>query len=252
MSFLFGKKSKQQSNALPPASRQITSSHGPDSQPAQPNGPTRKDSDGRPGPQPQTSNSTPSGSVNNSLSSLQGREGQGAIAPEPKALRERAGSNEQVREGYLKTGPVPDTNSAQQGALQNARPTGPPQESPYPWSSRRLNFTAGNPFPRYGAAINSVASKDGTIYLMGGLVGGATVKGDLWLTEMGNGSMACYPISTTGDGPGPRVGHASLLVGNAFIVFGGDTKLTDNDDLDDTLYLLNTCKHVLCLKASYN
>lgn len=77
---------------------------------------------------------------------------------------------------------------------------------------------------------------------MGGLVGGATVKGDLWLTEMGNGSMACYPISTTGDGPGPRVGHASLLVGNAFIVFGGDTKLADNDDLDDTLYLLNTCK----------
>jgi hypothetical protein len=78
---------------------------------------------------------------------------------------------------------------------------------------------------------------------MGGLVGGATVKGDLWLTEMGNGSFACYPISTTGDGPGPRVGHASLLVGNAFIVFGGDTKLADNDDLDDTLYLLNTCKH---------
>lgn len=77
---------------------------------------------------------------------------------------------------------------------------------------------------------------------MGGLVDGATVKGDLWLTEMGNGSMACYPISTTGDGPGPRVGHASLLVGNAFIVFGGDTKLADNDDLDDTLYLLNTCK----------
>lgn len=72
-------------------------------------------------------------------------------------------------------------------------------------------------------------------------MGGATVKGDLWVTEMGNGSLACYPISTTGDGPGPRVGHASLLVGNAFIVFGGDTKLDDNDDLDDTLYLLNTC-----------
>jgi len=80
---------------------------------------------------------------------------------------------------------------------------------------------------------------------MGGLVGGSTVKGDLWLTEMGNGSMACYPISTTGDGPGPRVGHASLLVGNAFIVFGGDTKLADNDDLDDTLYLLNTCSSAL-------
>lgn len=135
-----------------------------------------------------------------------------------------------------------NANHAQQGVLQNARPQGgPPQDSPYPWSSRRLNFTSGNPFPRYGAAINSVASKDGIVYIMGGLVGGATVKGDLWLTEMGNGSLSCYPISTTGDGPGPRVGHASLLVGNAFIVFGGDTKLADNDDLDDTLYLLNTC-----------
>jgi hypothetical protein len=126
---------------------------------------------------------------------------------------------------------------------QNARGGArPPQDSPYPWSSRRLNFTTSvNPFPRYGAAINATASKDGVIYIMGGLVGGSTVKGDLWVTEMGNGSMACYPISTTGDGPGPRVGHASLLVGNAFIVFGGDTKLEDNDDLDDTLYLLNTC-----------
>ncbi|KAJ4340118.1 Negative regulator of mitotic exit [Didymella glomerata] len=218
MSFLFGKKSKQQGNALPPASRGLTSSDGREPpQPASLNGPLGGKDGGRPGPQPQTASSTPSGSVNNSLSSLQGRDGQ-AIVPEPKALRERAGSNE-----------------------QNARPQGgPPQESPYPWSSRRLNFTAGNPFPRYGAAINSVASKDGIVYIMGGLVGGATVKGDLWLTEMGNGSLSCYPISTTGDGPGPRVGHASLLVGNAFIVFGGDTKLADNDDLDDTLYLLNT------------
>jgi hypothetical protein len=115
-------------------------------------------------------------------------------------------------------------------------------DSPYPWSARRLNFTNNSsPFPRYGAAINSVASKDGTIYIMGGLVAGQSVKGDLWVTEVANGNMSCYPISTTGDGPGPRVGHSSLLVGNAFIVFGGDTKLDDNDELDDTLYLLNTC-----------
>jgi hypothetical protein len=106
-----------------------------------------------------------------------------------------------------------------------------------------LNFTTNAaPFPRYGAAINSSTGSAGVIYIMGGLVGGATVKGDLWVAEMGNGSMACYPISTTGDGPGPRVGHSSLLVGNAFIVFGGDTKLDENDDLDDTLYLLNTCR----------
>lgn len=77
---------------------------------------------------------------------------------------------------------------------------------------------------------------------MGGLINGATVKGDLWLIEAGSGAMTCSSVATMAEGPGPRVGHASLLVGNAFIVFGGDTKVEETDTLDDTLYLLNTCK----------
>lgn len=76
---------------------------------------------------------------------------------------------------------------------------------------------------------------------MGGLINSATVKGDLWLIEAG-ANMSCYPLATTAEGPGPRVGHSSLLVGNAFIVFGGDTKMEEGDILDETLYLLNTCK----------
>lgn len=106
-----------------------------------------------------------------------------------------------------------------------------------------MTFTSNqsSPFPRYGAAVNAVASKEGDIYLMGGLVNGSTVKGDLWMIEAGRGNLPCYPIVTTSEGPGPRVGHASLLVGNAFIVFGGDTKMDERDKLDDTLYLLNTC-----------
>lgn len=80
---------------------------------------------------------------------------------------------------------------------------------------------------------------------MGGLVDGSVVKGDLWMIEAGAGNLACYPINPTFEGPGPRVGHASLLVGNAFIVFGGDTKMDDRDRLDDTLYLLNTCESSL-------
>lgn len=79
---------------------------------------------------------------------------------------------------------------------------------------------------------------------MGGLINSSSVKGDLWLIEAG-GSMACYPLSTTAQGPGPRVGHASLLVGNAFIVYGGDTKIEEADVLDETLYLLNTCESSL-------
>jgi hypothetical protein len=121
----------------------------------------------------------------------------------------------------------------------------PPNASLYPWSKRRITYTTAHPspFPRYGAAVNSVASKEGDVYLMGGLINSATVKGDLWMVEAG-GNMACYPLATTAEGPGPRVGHAALLVGNAFIVYGGDTKMEDSDVLDETLYLLNTCKSV--------
>ncbi|KAL2147091.1 hypothetical protein VTI28DRAFT_973 [Corynascus sepedonium] len=116
-----------------------------------------------------------------------------------------------------------------------------PNASLYPWSQRRLTYTSSHPspFPRYGAAVNSVSSKEGDIYVMGGLINSSTVKGDLWLIEAG-ANLACYPLATTAEGPGPRVGHASLLVGNAFIVFGGDTKIEETDVLDETLYLLNT------------
>ncbi len=77
---------------------------------------------------------------------------------------------------------------------------------------------------------------------MGGLVESQLVKGDLWMVELATGHMACYPVNASAEGPCPRVGHASLLVGNAFIVFGGDTKTEEADVLDDTLYLLNTGK----------
>ncbi|CAI4211031.1 unnamed protein product [Parascedosporium putredinis] len=124
---------------------------------------------------------------------------------------------------------------------RNGPPVSSQNSSLYPWSQRRLAYTTSHPspFPRYGAAVNSVASKEGDIYIMGGLINGATVKGDLWMIEAG-GNMSCYPLATTAEGPGPRVGHSSLLVGNAFIVFGGDTKIDESDVLDETLYLLNT------------
>lgn len=127
--------------------------------------------------------------------------------------------------------------------MNGAPPTTVPNAALYPWSQRRLNFPTpqSNPFPRYGAAVNAVASKEGDVYMMGGLVNGSMVKGDLWMVESGGGNLSCYPIATVSEGPGPRVGHSSLLVGNAFIVFGGDTKMDDSDTLDDTLYLLNTC-----------
>ncbi|KAL7812883.1 hypothetical protein V8C44DRAFT_59867 [Trichoderma aethiopicum] len=138
------------------------------------------------------------------------------------------------RAGSVDTPPTSDL------PLRNAPPVSN-NGSLYPWSQRRLTYTSSHPspFPRYGAAVNAVASKEGDVYMMGGLINSSTVKGDLWMIEAG-GSANCYPLATTAEGPGPRVGHASLLVGNAFIVYGGDTKIDDNDILDETLYLLNT------------
>ncbi|KAL8778807.1 MAG: hypothetical protein Q9213_007242 [Squamulea squamosa] len=214
MSFLFGKKSKQPPAGPPPATRDVHTSgatRGP-SGPQQPN---------RINPKGQTP--TSERSVNNSIS--------GANTPSPEHAPDQRGMPDQDSHYGPRpplTGPSPPVSA------NNA--------SPYPWSQRRLTFTSSqpNPFPRYGAAVNAVSSKEGDLYLMGGLVNGSTVKGDLWMIEAGAQSLACYPVGTTFEGPGPRVGHASLLVGNAFIVFGGDTKVDDRDKLDDTLYLLNT------------
>jgi hypothetical protein len=94
MSFLFGKKNKQQTNALPAATREITSSHGQATPPAALNGAVLRDAEKtRPGPQAQTQalSSTPGGSVNNSFSSLNNQSN--SATPEPKALRDRADPN---------------------------------------------------------------------------------------------------------------------------------------------------------------
>lgn len=110
------------------------------------------------------------------------------------------------------------------------------------WSSHCLNIgtVQHSPFPRYGAAVNTIASQKGEIYLMGGLVDNSMVIGDLWLVKVDSTYLSCYQIATTAQRPSPRVGHASLVVGNAFIVFGGDPAVDEGDVLDDTLYLLNT------------
>ncbi|KAI1494588.1 hypothetical protein F5X96DRAFT_665681 [Biscogniauxia mediterranea] len=174
--------------------------------------------------------STPTGSLN----SLD----EGSPSQDMDKYAARRGPPEQVQSSQ------PQQQPSQPQSSDLPFRNGPPQNvnaSLYPWSQRRLTFTTSmpGPFPRYGAAVNSVSSKEGDIYVMGGLINSLTVKGDLWMIEAG-GNMACYPTATTAEGPGPRVGHAALLVGNAFIVYGGDTKIDETDVLDETLYLLNT------------
>ncbi|KAK3693609.1 hypothetical protein B0T22DRAFT_421072 [Podospora appendiculata] len=188
------------------------------------------------------SRSTPTGSLNS-------LENDGSLgSPDQAHARQRGQSLEQQQQQQQQTPPHAQQQPQHQ-QHQHQQQLHPPMQVPnananaslYPWSQRRLTYTSSHPspFPRYGAAVNSVSSKEGDIYVMGGLINSSTVKGDLWLIEAG-GSMACYPLATTAEGPGPRVGHSSLLVGNAFIVYGGDTKIDETDVLDETLYLLNT------------
>jgi hypothetical protein len=236
MAFLFKSKKHQQGGALPPATRNVHTSEGAPS-----NGPSAL-TNGTKAEGSFSQTPTPSSSYNNSLNSAASPTSPDSVRP-----RQRAESESQVSSpagnGEMA---VPDEPSFQAQRPQQG-PNGAPQSPSsylYPWSQRRLNFASPQttPFPRYGAAINAVASKEGDIYMMGRLVDGTTVKGDLWMIESSGGSLSCFQIATVSEGPGPRVGHASLLVGNACIVFGGDTKINETDALDDTLYLLNTCR----------
>ncbi|KAF5093333.1 hypothetical protein D0Z00_004116 [Geotrichum galactomycetum] len=135
----------------------------------------------------------------------------------------------------------------QQQPPQQQQPQPPPQQRrlpftqhnnpnmpQYPWSERTISNAS--PFPRYGHAANYIAAREGEVFVMGGLKG-SNVFGDLWVIE--TDTLTGYLLDTDGC-PSPRVGHASLTLGNAFIVFGGDTKIEETDILDDNLYLLNT------------
>lgn len=117
-----------------------------------------------------------------------------------------------------------------------------PRKLHSPWKKRRLY---NSPFPRFSHAASSITSDQGGIYLMGGLSSNA-VYGDMWVIEpIKNDNDPNYPyiaspIENAERVPSPRTGHASVLIGNAFIVFGGDTVIDENDQfLDNKLYFFN-------------
>jgi hypothetical protein len=60
--------------------------------------------------------------------------------------------------------------------------------------------------------------------MFGGMTNGHLVEHDLWMLETGGESVSCSAMVTRSKAPEPRVGHAGLLIGNAFVIFLGDTK----------------------------
>ncbi|KIL71754.1 hypothetical protein M378DRAFT_64627 [Amanita muscaria Koide BX008] len=143
--------------------------------------------------------------------------------------------------------------------LQQSQPQ-PSQRPPpaYPWSVKRLGLlppvplaklggvpptsNSPSPFPRYGHSLPANATANGDLYIFGGLVRD-TPRNDLYLFSTRDNTATATLLQTAGEIPSPRVSHASALVSNVLIVWGGDTKadsktkLTDRED--DGLYLLN-------------
>ncbi|GAA5941772.1 uncharacterized protein JCM15063_002666 [Sporobolomyces koalae] len=178
------------------------------------------------------------------------------------------------QQGYSQQQPQPQSQS-QPGTTSSA-PSAPPSHTVlYPWSQRRISLlpsqllappasataspaapifgpTSPPPFPRYGHSVNPIASPNGDLFIFGGLVANS-VKNDLHLlscapaahptstvsTAGTSSTLGVSLVETRGEVPGPRVGHASVGVGNVLIVWGGDTKSRPEERQDDGLYLLN-------------
>lgn len=123
-----------------------------------------------------------------------------------------------------------------------------------PWKRHKI---FSSPFPRYRHSASSVSSEKNEIYIMGGLKDGS-VFGDTWkivpqLSPSGqsiDGFVAQHVEVTNNNNPPARVGHASVLCGNAYIIYGGDTVDTDYHGFpDDNFYMfnINNCKYTVPL-----
>lgn len=151
---------------------------------------------------------------------------------------------------------APSQSLSQQQQQQQSAPQQQPPRPSFPWSAKRLALAppivfskpgiapptslSPSPFPRYGHALPTTSTSNGDLYLFGGLVR-ETPKNDLYLFNTRD--YVASLVQTEGDVPSPRVGHASAIISNVLIVWGGDTK-TDTrarypDRQDDGLYLFN-------------
>ncbi len=115
-----------------------------------------------------------------------------------------------------------------------------------PWSQQTLNISADLQFPRDGIAMSQTCSNEGDLYLQGGRFEDLPIDHDFWIIKT-NWPPTCYQIATPSEateglGPHSRSGHAALLVGNTFIIFGGN--LRNERFMDDNLLLLDTSKVV--------
>ncbi|CAI4064033.1 Kel1p SKDI_08G2050 [Saccharomyces kudriavzevii IFO 1802] len=166
----------------------------------------------------------------------------------------------QFSQGYRPNGnktSSPPTFAKKQQAESRIQPSAvPPQQrnvsgpstTLHKQPSKQRGYTVWNriklqnsPFPRYRHVASAYVTDKNQIYVIGGLHD-QSVYGDTWiLTALDNATkFSTTTIDISEATPPPRVGHAAVLCGNAFVVFGGDTHKVNKEGLmDDDIYLLN-------------
>jgi hypothetical protein len=125
----------------------------------------------------------------------------------------------------------------------------PKQQRPIcSWSARPLNFQSSNKnalppqFHRSGRALPATATAAGELFLFGGIVDYAA-SNDLYVISTRGLSVTL--MQTSGAVTIPRAGHASALIGDDLLIWGGATNLGVKGEIrwggshDDSLYLLN-------------
>lgn len=147
--------------------------------------------------------------------------------------------------------PPPPPSSHPRPPVSRVYPTPPPQAQRNvsgsstlqpavysPWNRIKLG---SSPFPRYRHVASAYASEQNQVFVIGGLHD-QSVYGDTWIltAHANNTRFTSKTVDISDTTPPPRVGHASTLCGNAFVIFGGDTHKVNNEGLmDDDVYLFN-------------
>lgn len=173
------------------------------------------------------------------------------------ASKSTTGTGSEYRHSYISKSPQKPNISIPQSLMPehvadyddydrpdyDSPPAGPaPGNASTPWKRHKLY---DSPFPRYRHSVSQVASEKNEIFLMGGLKEGS-VFGDTWkiVPHIGGTNIDRFTAShievVNKNNPPARVGHASVLCGNAYIIYGGDTVETDySGSPDDNFYMFN-------------
>lgn len=177
------------------------------------------------------------GSINGPLSPLAMFSAQN-MAPAGGAMPQPQQYQQFPQQQQLQTQPQ-QQQLQQAGVLQQI----PPHNPGYPWSTRPLRLYQPrehsqplSPFPRYGLSVPPYPSHSGHMLLFGGLVADRA-HNDLWSLDVRDHSLQL--VKTRGEAPLPRIGHVSAIADRIMLVFGGDTKVDENDKQDEGLYVLD-------------